>query len=90
MARLKCSKCGNVFELENRLVAEVHGGLIHLGPYKFLKCPVCGRRSFFNIYSSVKEPVTWPKAEETERHETESTDEQLEKKQIEESKYEKP
>ena len=90
MARLKCSKCGNVFELGNRFVVEAQGGLIHLGPYKLLKCPACGRRSFFNVYSSVKEPVTWPKAEEAARHEAELTEEQLEKKQIEESKYEKP
>lgn len=89
MARLKCSKCGNVFELGNRLVAEVQGGLVRLGPYKLLKCPACGRRSFFNVYSSVKEPVTWPKQETPLQTEAPPSEEELEKKQIEESKYER-
>jgi NAD-dependent SIR2 family protein deacetylase len=90
MARLKCSKCGNVFELENRIRAELQGGLVHLGPYKLLKCPACGKRSFFNVYSSVKNPVTWSKEEKTAlQAEPQLSDEELEKKLIEESKYEK-
>jgi NAD-dependent SIR2 family protein deacetylase len=89
MARLRCSKCGNVFELENRFKAELGGGLVHLGPYKRLKCPACGKPSFFNVYSSVKDPVTWPKEEKPMVSEIPQTEEDLEKKRIEESKYEK-
>lgn len=43
----------------------------------------------FNIYSSVKDPVTWPEQEKTPQAEPELTDEELELKRIEESKYEK-
>ena len=61
-----------------------------MGPYKFLKCPACGKRSFFNVYSSVKEPVTWPKPEKETEAELQPTEEEIEKKRLEESKYEKP
>ncbi|MGD0978576.1 MAG: hypothetical protein ABR962_05475 [Candidatus Bathyarchaeia archaeon] len=88
MIRLKCSKCGNVFEMDLS-TAVVRGALLHIGPYKWLKCPACGRRSMFNIYSSVKDPVTWPEQEKTPQAEPELTDEELELKRIEESKYEK-
>jgi hypothetical protein len=88
MIRLICSKCGNVFEMELSTAA-VQGLLLHIGPYKWLKCPACGRRSMFNIYSSVKDPVTWPQQEKTPQAEPELTDEELEQKRLEESKYEK-
>lgn len=88
MVRLKCSKCGNVFELD-RSEAVVQGMLVHLGPYKWLKCPACSRRSMFNVYSSVRDPVTWPQQEKTPQAEPKLTDEELEQKRIEESKYEK-
>jgi hypothetical protein len=63
---------------------------IHIGPYNRLKCPACNKNSFFNIYSSVKDPITWPKQEKTETANSELTEEMIEKKRIEESKYEKP
>jgi RNase P subunit RPR2 len=86
MVRLKCKKCGNVFEQD--LTAGVVLGP-HLGPYKHLKCPACGKSSWFNVYSSVKEPVTWPPQEKKEKAEPEKlSEEELEKKRIEESKYE--
>ncbi|MCJ7560986.1 hypothetical protein MUO79_10285 [Candidatus Bathyarchaeota archaeon] len=64
----------------------------HLGPYKLLKCPACGKRSWFNIYSSVKDPITWPPEEKKQEQppEPQLTEEEEEKKRIEESKYEKP
>jgi RNase P subunit RPR2 len=86
MVRLKCKKCGNVFE------QDITAGLVlgpHLGPYKRLTCPACGKGGWFNIYSSVKDPVTWPSQEKKEvESEQKLTEEELEKKRIEESKYE--
>ena len=56
-----------------------------------MKCPACRKHSWFNVYSSVKEPVTWPAQEKQELTvEPELTEEELEKKRIEESKYERP
>jgi len=87
MVRLKCKKCAAVFE-------EGRGGAIlatHLGPYHYIKCPACGKSSWLNIYSSVKDPITWPSPQEekTEAAENLLSEEELEKKRIEESKYEK-
>ena len=88
MVRLKCKKCQNVFE-------QGFGGAVlapHIGPLHYVKCPACGKSSWFNIYSSVKDPVTWPseaKQQQTAQPETELTEEELEKKRIEDSKYEK-
>ena len=62
MARVKCKKCGNVFEYEYQPL----GSLIHLGPYKRIRCPACGKSSWFNVYSSVKDPVTWPDKNDAE------------------------
>jgi RNase P subunit RPR2 len=88
MARLKCKRCGNVFDQD--ITAGMVLGL-HLGPYKRITCPACGRSSWFNIYSSVKDPVTWPPEEKkAEQQPVEQlTEEELEKKRIEESKYER-
>lgn len=86
MSRLKCSKCGNVFELD--LSAGVVFAAVHLGPHKLLKCPACGRRRFFNVYASVNAPVTWPLQEKALQAGSEPSEEELEKKRIEESKYE--
>lgn len=87
MPRLKCKKCGNVFEYEYRPLDSI----VHLGPIKMLKCPACGKSSFFNTLSSVKNPVTWPPQEEKKEKSTELqlSEEEQEKKRIEESKYEK-
>jgi RNase P subunit RPR2 len=86
MVRLKCKKCGNVFE-QNLTAGMVLGP--HIGPYKRVKCPVCGQSSWFNVYSSVKDPVTWPPEEKkAEQPAQQLTEEELEKKRIEESKYE--
>lgn len=87
MTRLRCKKCKNVFE-------KGFSGAVfspHIGPYHLMKCPVCRKFSWFNVYSSVKDPVTWPAQEKQEQSvEPELTEEELEKKRIEESKYEKP
>ena len=62
----------------------------HIGPYKRIKCPACGKSSWLNIYSSVKDPITWPPGEKkSERSEEQLSEEELEKKRIEESKYER-
>ena len=87
MPRLKCKKCGAVFE-------QGLGGAVlspHLGPYHHIKCPACGRSSWLNVYSSVKEPITYPAQEKELEHNPEFSlsEEELEKKRIEESKYEK-
>ena len=86
MTRLKCKKCENVFE------QDITAGLVlgpHIGPYKRLKCPACGKSGWYNIYSSVKDPVTWPPEEKkAKKPEEQLTEEELEKNRIEESKYE--
>ena len=88
MVRLKCKNCGNVFE-QNFSAGAVLGP--HLVPYKRIKCPACGKSSWFTVYSSVKAPVTWPPEEKKkmEQPEQQLTEEELEKKRIEESKYER-
>jgi ribosomal protein S27AE len=88
MARVKCKKCGNVFEYAYKPLAS----LVHLGPYKRVQCPACGKSSWLNTYSSVKDPVTWsPEGKQQEQFaQPQLTEEELEKKRIEESKYEKP
>ena len=87
MARLKCKKCGAVFEYTYKPLASP----VHLGPYKQIQCPACGKTSWQNAYSSVKDPVTWPpEAKQQEQTaQPQLTEEELEKKRIEESKYEK-
>ncbi len=64
----------------------------HAGPYYYKKCPACGKKSWFNVYSSVKDPVTWPPEEREQKQpaEPQLTEEELERRRIEESKYEKP
>jgi rubredoxin len=88
MPRLKCKKCGNVFEqgLGGALIAP------HIGPLHYIKCPACEKKSWFNVYSSVKEPITWPPEEanqQTQATQSQLSEEEMEKKRIEESKYEK-
>jgi ribosomal protein S27E len=86
MTRLKCKKCGAVFE-------QGLGGAVlspHLGPYHYIQCPACKKSSWLNVYSSVKDPVTWPpEAREKSVASPALSDEELENKRIEESKYEK-
>jgi hypothetical protein len=86
MVRLKCKKCSNVFE-------QGLGGAVlapHIGPLHYVKCPACGKRSWLNVYSSVKDTITWPPNEKQQHGASpELTEEELEKKRIEDSKYEK-
>ena len=60
MARLKCKKCGNVFEYTYKPLDSI----VHVGPYKRIQCPACGKSSFFNVYPSVSDSVTWPAQEQ--------------------------
>jgi NAD-dependent SIR2 family protein deacetylase len=87
MTRVKCKKCCNVFE-------QGFGGAVlapHIGPLHYVKCPACGKRSWLNIYSSVKDPVTWSSEKKQPLFAaSELTEEEKEKKRIEESKYERP
>jgi hypothetical protein len=87
MVRLKCKKCGNVYE--QSIGAAVLA--VHIGPLHYMKCPACGKSSWFNIYHSVKDSVTWPEPEKAEdQNAAQLSDEELERKRIEDSKYEKP
>jgi predicted RNA-binding Zn-ribbon protein involved in translation (DUF1610 family) len=81
--RAKCPKCGAVFDASRSL------SLVHLGPMRQLKCPACGKISFMN--TGVNEPLTWPPeiVKQEPKAETPLSEEDLEKKRIEESKYEK-
>jgi len=87
MSRLKCKKCGAVFEYTYRPL----DSMVHLGPYKRISCPACGKGGWFNIYSSVKDPITYPPQEKKPEEQLEQplSEEEQEKKRIEESKYEK-
>ncbi len=85
MTRVKCKKCSAVFEAGATAIMAPH-----IGPLHYIKCPSCGKRSWMNIYSSVKEPITWPPQEQEKSvAEPELSDEELERKRIEDSKYEK-
>ncbi len=78
----KCSKCPAVFDASRSIL------MLHIGPFKQLKCPACGKISFMKTY--LKDSITWP-LEEKKPQSSESvlTDEKLEQQRIEESKYEK-
>jgi ribosomal protein S27E len=86
MTRVKCKKCGAVFE-------QSLGGAVlspHLGPLHYVKCPACRKSCWLNVYSSVKDPLTWPPEERAHTASAPGlTEEELERKRIEESKYEK-
>ena len=87
MPRLKCKKCGAVFE-------QGLGGAVfapHIGPLHYIKCPSCKKNCWLNVYSSVKDPITWPTEDKRQERlaQPQLSDEELEKKRIEESKYEK-
>jgi hypothetical protein len=86
LVRLKCKKCGAVFE-------QGRGGAVltpHIGPFHYIKCPACGKSSWLNIYSSVKDRVTYPSEEKKPEEQVERlSEEELERRRIEESKYEK-
>lgn len=60
VSRSKCKKCEKVFELTPTLGVSFGP---HIGPYRRFACPACGKGSRFNVYSSVKDPVTWPPEE---------------------------
>lgn len=81
--RAKCKKCGNVFDASNSF------STFNIGPLKQLKCPAGGKVSFMSTF--VKDPITFPKEGKKQSLHGDSglTQEQLEQKRIEESKYEK-
>jgi endogenous inhibitor of DNA gyrase (YacG/DUF329 family) len=78
----KCPKCGVVFDASRSF------SMFHLGPLRQVKCPACGKTSLMNTY--VKDPLTWPPAnKEFTQTQYQLSDQELEQKHIEESKYEK-
>jgi phage FluMu protein Com len=79
LMRAKCPKCGAVFDSSRTFG-------INLGPYRQIKCPSCGKVSFMNIL--VKAPVTWPPQDKQLETAKAISEEELEKKRIEDSKYE--
>jgi rubredoxin len=84
MVRLKCKKCGAVFE-------QGSGGAIlapHVGPLHYLKCPSCGKSSWINIYRSVEDPVTYPPQKKEPEQAKPLSEEEQERLRIEQSKYE--
>ena len=87
MSRLKCKNCGVVFEYSYKPL----DSLVHIGPYKRVSCPSCGKGGWYNVYSSVKDPITYPPQEMTPQEQAEKplSEEEQEKKRIEESKYER-
>ena len=80
--RAKSPKCNAVFDASHMFSG------VHIGPLKQLKCPACGKLSLMNAY--IKDPITWPSKEEKTLQSTETSlsGEELEKKRIEDSKYE--
>ncbi len=82
MMRAKCQKCGAVFDASHSFSG------IHIGPIKQLRCPSCSKSSFMNTY--VKNPINYPPNEPRQQGTSSLTDEELENKRIEDSKYEKP
>ncbi|MGD6851543.1 MAG: hypothetical protein ACQCN6_05725 [Candidatus Bathyarchaeia archaeon] len=80
LIRAKCPKCDAVFD-----ASRMFSG-IHIGPYKQLTCPACGKSSFMNAYS--KAPLNWPPQEPQKAPEAQVSEVELERKRIEDSKYE--
>ncbi len=81
LMRAKCPKCGVVFDASHMFSS------VHVGPYKMLTCPSCGKTSFMNAYS--KEPINYPSKPQQDANPA-VNDEELIRRRIEESKYEKP
>ncbi len=79
--RAKCPKCGAVFD------ASLMFSEIHIGPWKTLKCPSCEKVSFMNAYT--KDPLNWPAKNAPKQTEPQLEQEDLERKRIEDSKYER-
>ena len=81
--RAKCPKCGNVFNYSRSFSA------LHFGGMKQMKCPACGKISFMR--TGIKDSLTWPPEgkEQEQQLERQLTQEELEEKRIEESKYER-
>jgi hypothetical protein len=86
MTRVKCKKCGAVYE------QGVGGALLspHIGPLHYVKCPACKKYCWLNVYSSVKDPLTWPPEErQVQTSTSQLTQDEIEAKRIENSKYER-
>jgi hypothetical protein len=79
--RGKCPKCGAVFEIKSPFGL---GSLIHAGSLRLTKCPACGKTSMMNNF--VTDPITWPAP--VEPAEKPVSEDELRKKQLDESRYE--
>jgi len=78
--RGKCPKCGAVFEIK------LGPSFIHIGPWRYTKCPACGKSSMMNNF--VSDPITWPPEEKEGQNQTPLTEDELKEKRLEESRYE--
>ena len=78
--RGKCPKCGAVFDIKPMPT------LIHVGPWRYTKCPACGKSSMMNNF--VGDPITWPPEARAEANLAPMSEEELKQKRLEESKYE--
>ncbi len=79
--RAKCPKCGNVFDSARGPT------LVHAGPYRSLKCPVCGKSSMMRV--GTKDPITWPKEEDGKDGKDEQVKEDDLDRRLQESKFER-
>ncbi|MGA2665713.1 MAG: hypothetical protein ABSF83_12305 [Nitrososphaerales archaeon] len=81
--RSKCPKCGAVFEHGLGL-----GSLLHVAGSTINKCPACGHIAM--MYNHVTDPITWPPEAGKKAAEAQPppTDEELQKKRLDDSKYE--
>jgi len=75
--RAKCPKCGAVFGVSPGL------SIVHAGPWRYTKCPACGKRNVMNNF--VSDPITWPPPE---KESPPPTEDELKRKRLDESKYE--
>lgn len=80
LMRARCPKCQAVFEVK------ASPSLVHLGPWRFTKCPACGKSSMTNNF--VSDAVTWPPDSADRGKAPSLTDEELRQKRLEESKFE--
>jgi len=78
--RAQCPKCKAVFEVKPGL------SVVHLGPWRYTKCPACSKSSMINNF--VSDPITWPPESVDQEKAPPMSDEELMKKRLEESRFE--
>ena len=56
LSHLRCKKCGSEFDYA--YIPGASFASIRIGNSRYIKCPVCYRRSFFNIWDTRVDPKT--------------------------------